>query len=445
MLLSCNNLFYNHGVIILSSRSPEFVPQSPLRAIWLLLAFMFWGIQLLLPVERGLPELRIFGAPLYIPLILNFIGFIIVFFSYPGWVVQQFSRPWLLLNSIFILWCGATSIFLVGWQLASFYSFFWASNYLMLYVIISVFYEKIGKSGIIFTTAMIIVIQIVIGALEAFADYKLPLFELARLNYMINMGAHVLGPRGTAWDLRVMGTLGDPILFGIGLVIAIPFLGQIQNKWTRGFLIITASLIAIMTLSRSIFLFLLLYIIWLFLFSVKKTKIILALTGCLFAGLILITDNPITANWSRRISDEAGSPSSGGIALRAEMNKSAISEVFIGSVDGEFIWGKGFYSSKELGAKYQEVSTTIDNSYLTILYENGMIGLMIYLLICIIPIVNHKNKIHSIEFWAYLGVLIMGFSFVGFRVMSINVHIISLIIALNYINNQKKMNIVFEK
>src|SRR6267378_2839428 len=96
--------------------------------VWLLIALLFFSLQLLLPVERGLTIVRLFGAPIYLPMITNFVGGVLLFFFYPKRTFLALSKPWVVLNLFFAIFCFLSSVLSTSWEISLFYSYMWISN-----------------------------------------------------------------------------------------------------------------------------------------------------------------------------------------------------------------------------------------------------------------------------------------------------------------------------
>jgi hypothetical protein len=398
--------------------------------VWYPVATVYFGAQLLLPVERGFTITRIFGAPLYLPLIINFIAAILIFFAEPRRTMSKISKPWVALNIVFAIVCFLTSLISVSWELSLFYSYMWFSTFVLCFLIVDLLLDKIGLRGVTLAICSVAVLQIVIGVLEGFFQTRFALYELSYFNYLASMGAVFFGDRGTSWDLRILGTLGDPILFGTVLMLSIPFIEKLKLKYIRLLLIAFASVIALMTLSRTVLLFFACYLLFYLWHSSVTKKVAAAL---LIVALYLIgthTNNVLFNNWSMRLDEESVAQDSSGLELRKNMTLEAVEFSLLRSDIWEALCGHGFYSSADIARGYQKVSTTIDNTYATILYENGLVGLLLYLVICLLPFWRMARRGNLLLIAAYVGMMLCGFSFVTPKVFSVNVLMVTIIAVL---------------
>jgi hypothetical protein len=400
-------------------------------SVWFLVSLLFFGAQLLLPVERGLAITRLFGAPIYLPLIINFLGTMLISFWHPKRTVLKLSEPWVVLNLVFAIFAFFSSVISTTWEISLFYSYMWISNFVLCFLIVDLLFDKIKLRGLVLVICIVAVCQIAIGIMEGFFQTRFLLYELATLNYLTAMGAVVLGERGNSWDLRIMGTLGDAILFGTALMLSIPFLSKLNHKFIRFILICMALVVALMTLSRTVFVFggcYLVFYLWNSSFSKKVAATVVVLAAFL---LIANTDNPLSNNWSQRLEEEdAAAPDLSGVEMREDMAIEAIKESTVDSNLWEALCGHGFYSSKEIASNYLDVSTTIDNAYATVLYENGLIGAILYLVICLLPFRYISGRGDYLFVAGYVGILLCGFSFVTHKIFSTSLLMIAFVVVV---------------
>jgi hypothetical protein len=400
--------------------------------VWFPISLLFFGAQLLLPVERGFTVMKLLGAPIYLPMIINVVGIVLLLFWFPKQTfMRSLSKPWVVLNLIFAAFCFFTSLLSTDWQTSLFYSYLWISNFVFSFLIVDLLFQKIKLKGLILVICTVAVFQIAIGILEGFFQIRLPIYELASVRYLSSMGAVVSGERGNSWDSRVLGSLGDPILFGTVLMLLIPFLVKVNQRFLRFVLIGVVSLLALMTLSRTVLLFFGCYLAVYFYRSSLSQRVIA--TVALLATFVVIfnVNNSLANEWSERFQEELLAPETGGVAMRESMAIQAIEDGVLNSDLWSVLCGHGFYSSKEIGGQYLQVSTTIDDAYVTVLYENGLIGLILYLLICFLPFRNtSRGRENHLLVAGYVGILLCGFSFVTYRVFSVNLLAMTILVAM---------------
>lgn len=403
-----------------------------LPVVWLLISFVFFGVQLLLPVERGLTIVRLLGAPIYLPIIVNLICTVpILLFCRSQLAVSRVSKRWLVLNLVFAIFFFLTSAISTNWDVSLFYAYMWVSNFVLCFLIVDLFFDKIGLRGLVLVLCIVVVCQLVIGGMEGFFQTRFPIYEVASLDYLTSMGAVVLGERGTSWDLRIMGTLGDPILFSTALMLSVPFLAKVNHRLLRLVLICAACVVALMTLSRTVFVFLGCYSAF-YLWncsSWKKIATALVIVAVLLVGVLVWT--PLFDNWSLRLDEEKDLQDLGGVEMRENMTMQAVEDTLFQSSLWQTLFGHGFYSTKEIASTYMDVSTTIDNSYATVLYEHGLTGLILYLVICLLPLRKIPDHTNYLMVAAYVGILLCGFSFATFGVFSINLLVMTIIVAVH--------------
>ncbi len=398
-------------------------------SVWFLVSLVFFSAQLLLPVERGFAVIKLFGAPLYLPMIIDLVGIILIFLRYPKRIFLSFSRPWVVLNLVFAIFSFFASVISTSWEISLFYSYVWISNFIFCYLIVELLLEKIKLKGLVLVICIVAVCQIAIGIMEGFFQTRFLIY--ASPDYLLSMGAVVLGERGTTWDPRILGTLGNPILFGTALMLSIPFLAKLNHKLIRSVLICMASFVALMSLSRTVFLFFGCYLVsYFYKSSVSKKVVATVAILIIFMGVMSI-DSPLSRNWAMRLEEERDAQEMGGVEMRKNMAIHAFEETLISSGLWGALFGHGWYSSSEIANQYLEVSTTIDNAYVTILYETGLIGLILYLVICSLPLRNIRGRDNSLLVAGYVGILLCGFSFVTHREFSINLLAMTILVVIS--------------
>lgn len=398
---------------------------------WFLVSLVFFSAQLLLPVERGFTVIRLFGAPIYLPMIINLVGIILISSWYPKRIFSSVSKPWVVLNLVFAIFSFLTSVIATRWDISLFYSYLWISNFVFCYLIVDLVVEKIKLKGLVLVICTVVVCQIAVGIIEGLFQTRFLMYELGSLDYLLSMGAVVLGERGNTWDLRVFGTLGDPILFGSALMLSIPFLAKLNHRLIRPVLICMASFVALMSLSRTVFLFFGCYLVLYFYKSSVLKKVAATLAILAIFMVVISIDSPLSLNWGMRLEEERAAQEMGGVEMRTNMAVHAFEESLMNSSLWGALFGHGWYSTSEIANQYFEVSTTIDNAYLTILYETGLMGLILYLVICSLPLRSIRGRDNSLLVAGYVGILLCGFSFVTHRVFSINLLAMTILVVIS--------------
>ena len=148
---------------------------------WFGISLLFFGVQLLLPVERGLTITRLFGAPIYLPMIVNCVGVILIFAFHPKRTLLKASKQWVIANLIFAVLCLSTSLISTSWQISLFYSYMWVSNFVLCFLIVDLLFEKIKLTGLVLAISAVSVCQIAVGIMEGFFHTRLLIYQLASL------------------------------------------------------------------------------------------------------------------------------------------------------------------------------------------------------------------------------------------------------------------------
>jgi hypothetical protein len=125
-----------------------------------------------------------------------------------------------------------------------------------------------------------------------------------------------------------------------------------------------------------------------------------------------------------------------GIPARLRIIRQVVDTVINRGEPYELLIGKGFGSSIELA---KEISgpdlSSLDNVYITLLYENGLFGVFGYVALWLFVLSKRKRSAFISYYWyALVGLLLVGFSFVTYLYYSVNFLIVA---ALALMRNDK--------
>lgn len=230
---------------------------------------------------------------------------------------------------------------------------------------------------------------------------------------------------------RGNGTLGNPILFGVLMMLLIPMAQSLTGKYQRALTALVYSIAAVLTISRTILVMALVlgggYVVS----RGRARALALGLAVLLGIGAIgfldthaLYSSNATAAIWLERLGLESGNnadPAQQGIELRRQ-NARKTTEFLLEAEPMTLLIGKGALADMEMGQKVDRESSTIDNAFLSILLNNGILGLCAFLWLYGWILLSHLDKARkSLHWYSVLGLLLTGasFDFYGYSTFNI--------------------------
>ncbi|MHB8837659.1 MAG: O-antigen ligase family protein [Gemmatimonadaceae bacterium] len=187
---------------------------------------------------------------------------------------------------------------------------------------------------------------------------------------------------------RNAGTLGNPILFGVALVLLVPFILSVRQAVIRAvvlFLVLTAA--ALSASRTSLVGVAVFFLAGLVIYGRRSVSALVAAT------LVLLAATEMFGGWTEALND----PRVGFIAARyglvdtdiatdAALNVSVRREVLANGArvmrnewsPVDWLLGRGQLSQEEVGATVASSYNTVDNTLFGVLYEKGLIGLLLF-------------------------------------------------------------------
>lgn len=263
-------------------------------------------------------------------------------------------------------------------------------------VVGSLFSRKIGDRSFLYIILIFLIVEAIISYLQMYnTGFRIWSYNFYRpddsaqqyINNFIYLNSK-----------RVIGTIGNPNVFGTVVVIFNSFiLIMIKNiKWQRLIIIVSivlSSFIIISTQSRT-GIVLLIFSILFILFNKYKGRRINSLYFVFMLVLVIFLLLFIQFQTNREISLSA-------LDSRLQIWRIQISYMYDMSKMNNFftsLFGIGFYKTRELG--------TFDNQFIKIFVSSGFIGLFIYLKV-VIEVFKSVINIKSTEEKKILGILIV--------------------------------------
>jgi hypothetical protein len=215
---------------------------------------------------------------------------------------------------------------------------------------------------------------------------------------------------------RVWGTVGNPITYCCLLMLGLPWVAEIRGSGQRWASIFLLCVSAVLTLSRTVILFGLPYLIYCALVlsraGLRRNAVRLLITVLLSLAVIFTFYDPIRQLWDLRLAAESVSDAEG-VSSRGAILELALGAFF--SDPNPIVWlfgyGQGF--GAEIARKVLPFLDTVDNEYLALLLQSGLLGLGLWLAFWATFLFRAvaASRWRSFHFWAVIGYLLCGLSF----------------------------------
>jgi hypothetical protein len=237
---------------------------------------------------------------------------------------------------------------------------------------------------------------------------------------------------------RTSGTLGNPILYAVAMMLAVPFV--LESRSVIRFIVIPVVVIAaFLTVSRTFLLMGIVLIVGAVINKILSLKYISIVALLFFIILSLINYSELSKDsridfWLQRIGLSSGLQAEGavsGVDLRLLTIKNTLSKLNEDSIL-ELIVGHGNLEDNKIGLSIDKSYNTIDNNYLSLAYNNGIVGLVLFVSIYMnILKRNSSSNIRNMYWFNIVSLLCCGFSFVFYFYSTFNILLVTSIVFID--------------
>lgn len=394
--------------------------------LWAIVAMLIVGMHLLLPIGNVLPPFHLGPIPIHLPMVVYPLIFILsgsrsintVFFRKLSFILFLFWATELPS----ILWGpgGRAGIYQVFFDFFTILFSYWVAYWVN---------TMIPRKTLPYVFIVFFSFAAIVSILERINSTPVWPYSKWYSSYWFKIGS-VTSPGDMLEIFRVWGTMGNPIVFASLMMLGLPWASRVQNIYLKWVYILLLLVAATLTLSRTLFFFLVLYALYcvfrLTRSGLKNKKIILVAVAV--AVFLICISDVFTTLWETRYALESVNPS-GGIAVRELLIEKALHQfVFEGN---PLIWalGNGLGSGGILAQSVLSFLDTIDNMFIGILYQQGVLGLFLYALFWLLSL-HRVSKVRGSAwyFWALAAFLLSGLSFESLHFVSLNFVVYSMLI-----------------
>ena len=402
------------------SNSPSYARRAPRCPAYLsVIITALCVVHLLLPIERGFPVLRIAGYPITLTLLISVLSMLVLLIESNGRIITSFPKryvpyqlvvAWVFLVSAFVSRDVTAGLFVV---------LSYSATFILDFLIIYHLFKRGFRQQFVNILCVVISTAALIGIIEGVFRYYLPCYRTWFLMYNYQaMQYAMIRP-----DFRALGTLGNPIVYSAAMAMSFPFTLEIRHRLLRFLmagLLLTATMLAVSTTTAIMWLVLL---AGLFLISRRKTRLILSIIAMIALLAILLTlrfskeaMGYLVSGWSREFAfGDLANDQFLNIRIRRDLLLWTLTR-FGGDLSfSSILFGYGLKSAiQAVQALSLSRLSTFDNTYATILFESGILGLISFLAMAFNVLVGYRWAIRkSLHWYSILSLLMAGMAFMA--------------------------------
>ncbi len=394
------------------------------------LAARFWRVgvcvalavsHLLLPVERGFPLLRLFGQPLTACLAVSLVSFLILLLESHGRILRIFRRKHTMAQIVFVVALGLSSLMAPNIKTALSIPLAYFGAFVLNYATIVYLFETGYKGVFLRTVLAALLVAAAVGIADGVLGVKLDFYEGYAAVFRNDMGY------GDFVGTRAFGTLGNPIIFGVAMMLGIPFAASHLRQPWRILLVVLLAVAAGVTVSRTVLLMSAPLLVGALILRAERRWVKLA-GVFVAAGLVLVALSGsafvevLTGPWRDRLEGFQGQwqdrllrdyDAEQNVAIRIEALKAVLEG---GSQDSALsvVIGHGPKSGTDVARNITLRYDTLDNTYATLYFEGGIVALLAYLWVYGTLLWKTRRAMRSSFHWyGVLAFLASGFAFVS--------------------------------
>ena len=340
-------------------------------------------LHITLPLDLGVPGINL-GKTLSSSIAFTLFTFIAVWFTSRGALFQGFRRPFAAVFTVFSLILTFESLqapqpFLAFSHVLRMYLVFVLNYVIFVHVIEKHGYRWMVKAVLFGASyaATVAIAEVTFG--------KLPLYQKFAEAAAVS-GADTFSPIALGVDFfRANGTMGNAIFMSVLMGICIPFVFELKSPILRILMVTLFLAGAAATISRTIAFALIVLLVGC---AFVYTRAFWRTLGTIFA-LFLVTivvfgsylqDEPHVAVWEERLGlkPSSGDGADANVVLRANNSKKIIRAITEDSNPIQVLLGHGYFTSGSVALLDDGGPGTADDTPVTIAYEEGILGLLIF-------------------------------------------------------------------
>jgi len=373
----------------------------------------------LLPLDVGFPPLLIAGHPLNPAIVATCAAVGLLGVQSRGAVLHFLREPYCLVQGAYCSFLVVSAFASASPPSALHADLLFFSTFVLNYV---VFRYVTRVHGIDWLPRIVVGVGLVAAALgvaRGLFNVSLPMYDAWYMRQ-----THIYLPDVPLASRREVGTMNNPILYGVLMALIVPYIFDLKSWAGRAGALIMVTVAAGLTGSRTIAVGLVFGLgavavyWWRMVRVVAATATAVALLSVVFAGALAgllgnaRVDFLLQRAGLRPEANEAVSAAAFNLALRREALAAGLHEVNENWGVPAWLIGEGYGSAAAVGQKVLAWYTTVDNEYLTQLLEHGLIGLTLFVAAFVTFMIRSRRAARATLHWyAPLALALAGFSF----------------------------------
>ncbi len=420
------------------------------------------GLYVLLPLDRGFPTIPLFGRPLNAAVAATLSVLLVLVVQSRGAVLAYLREPYCILQSFYTAVLVAGALRAPSPLSALHWTTLYYCTFVLNYVVLRHMTRTAGRQWLSTVVVALGLAAAAVGILQGLAGLQLPMYDTWFRAYF-----RVPPPDYSLATTRAHGTMGNPVLYSVLMALVVPYALDIGRAPIRAVALYVILLAAGLSGSRTAMIVVVFAIGALVVFrwaAVRAMPIVAVGLLALAASLGSLTpkaqdsrlppnsqnaplppksqDSRLTRLVERfDLSDQSKallnadakttaaalekataegpkgeSNSHVSAALGISLRRGAVTEGFREMTQewGALTWfvGRGSLTSPAIGMRLQPWYNTVDNVFLSVLYERGLIGLSLFLCVFLsILIATRRAALNTVHWYAPLALALTGLSF----------------------------------
>lgn len=376
------------------------------------------GLYMLFPLDRGFPTVPLFGRPLNSAIAATLTVLAVMAVQSRGVVFSHLHEPYSIVQSAYCWLLVLLALIADSPPSAVHASLLYFCTFVLNYIILRHFTRLYGVRWLSVFVVKIGMVAGAVGIVRSVLGLPLPMYDAWFLRYFAQEASDY-----TLATVRAAGTMNNPILYGLLMVLVIPYALDLKRIPARALAVFAVLFAAGLSGSRTVLVAaafgagaVAVYrwrTLWVLPFACAGLLFVAAsLGGVTTGGGDSRVDFLLQRAGLQPESNEFVSAAAFGINLRREVLVEGLREMSQEWEGLTWIAGRGYFTAASVGQRVLPWYTTVDNVYLTVLYERGLLGLVLFVgaFLTFLIRTRHASTL-TLHWFAPLVLALAGFSF----------------------------------
>lgn len=376
------------------------------------------ALYVLFPLDRGFPALPLMGHPLNsaIAATLGVLGILLI--QSRGRVLSYLREPYCIVQSAYCIVLVLSALVAPSPPIALHASLLYYCTFVLNYAILRHVTRAYGVRWLSTVVVCIGLAAAAVSIVQGVIGLSIPMYDEWYRSY-----SRVEAENYTLTTVRASGTMSNPILYGLLMALVIPYAFDLKHTIRRTLVVLVVLLAAGLSGSRTVLVAALFGVgavvvyrwrtLWVLPFAaIGLVVLAVSLGGVSTVGEDSRVDFLLQRAGLRPETNEAVSAAAFGINLRREVLAQGLREMSDEWEGLTWIVGRGYFAATSVGQRVLPWYTTVDNVYMTVVYERGLLGLALFVGagLTFLSRTRHAATV-TLHWYAPLVLALAGFSF----------------------------------